>query len=86
MPAPTAGRGSSSFPAAHPTVEIPLDGVNSAWVKSSFSGYADCVEWCIDEREVRVRDSKNPAGPELSFTHAEWAAFRRGIQAGEGAL
>jgi hypothetical protein len=56
------------------------------WVKSSFSAAGDCVEWYIDDRCVKVRDSKYPAGPTLVFTHSEWDAFRRGMQAGEGAL
>ncbi len=30
-----------------------------------------------------VRDSKNPAGPALAFTPAEWAAFTAGVRAGE---
>lgn len=60
--------------------------VAGAWVKSSFSGTADCVEWSIDGHQVRVRDSKDPSGPVLSFTHSEWDAFRRGMQAGEGSL
>lgn len=60
--------------------------VAGRWVKSSFSGTGDCVEWSIDGRWVRVRDSKDPSGPVLSFTHAEWDAFRRGMQAGEGSL
>ncbi|MGH2599998.1 MAG: DUF397 domain-containing protein, partial [Dehalococcoidia bacterium] len=32
---------------------------------------------------VAVRDSKNPDGPALAFTHAEWAAFVGGVQDGE---
>jgi Domain of unknown function (DUF397) len=30
-----------------------------------------------------VRDSKDPAGPALTFTPAQWAAFTAGIRTGE---
>jgi len=30
-----------------------------------------------------VRDSKNPHGPKLIFTPAEWEAFTSGIRVGE---
>jgi hypothetical protein len=29
---------------------------------------------------VAMRDSKDPAGPVLAFTHAEWRAFLGGIR------
>ncbi|MCL9793478.1 DUF397 domain-containing protein [Frankia sp. AgKG'84/4] len=32
---------------------------------------------------VRIRDSKSPDGPELTFTPAEWAAFVLGVCNGE---
>jgi hypothetical protein len=32
---------------------------------------------------VLVRDSKDPAGPMLSFTPAEWSAFTAAIRAGQ---
>jgi hypothetical protein len=31
---------------------------------------------------VAVRDSKDPAGPELIFEAGEWAAFTGGVKAG----
>jgi hypothetical protein len=30
-----------------------------------------------------VRDSKNPTGPALIFTAAEWSAFTAGVRSGE---
>jgi hypothetical protein len=30
-----------------------------------------------------VRDSKNPTGPVLAFTRAEWDAFQAGVRAGD---
>lgn len=47
------------------------------WRKSSYSGTADgseCVEVAFAEA-VRVRDSKNSAGPELKFSVEAWRAF-----------
>jgi hypothetical protein len=32
---------------------------------------------------VEVGDSKNPGGPVLTYTAAEWEAFLRGVKRGE---
>lgn len=59
------------------------------WVKSSFSfANGNCVqvaatgdgEW---PPGVQLRDSKDPGGPVLVFTAAEWDAFLAGARAGE---
>ncbi|MGH3918814.1 MAG: DUF397 domain-containing protein, partial [Pseudonocardiaceae bacterium] len=43
-----------------------------------------CVEVAdLDGGARAVRDSKNPTGPALTFTSAEWAAFTAGLRAGE---
>jgi hypothetical protein len=57
----------------------------AAWRKSSFSGYANknCVEVAPVGGQIAVRDSKDPAGPALLFTRAEWSAFLLGANAGE---
>lgn len=58
--------------------ELPM----TNWIKSSYSGPAnECVEvaW-LDDANVGVRDSKNPAGPVLAFSRAEWAAFTTGVR------
>ena len=48
----------------------------SEWRKSSYSAGANgCVEIRWPEDGVAVRDSKNPAGPVLSFSTADWRAF-----------
>ncbi|MGA4789903.1 DUF397 domain-containing protein [Nocardia sp. AB354] len=54
------------------------------WFKSSRSGAGkDCVEVAhLAEGRVGVRDSKNPTGPALIFTPAEWDAFTTGVQDG----
>lgn len=57
------------------------------WTKSTFSngnGGNNCVEVTrSDSGDVAVRDSKNPRGPVLVFTPAEWQAFTAGVLAGE---
>ncbi|WP_405485811.1 DUF397 domain-containing protein [Nocardia sp. NBC_00511] len=46
------------------------------WFKSSRSeGSRACVEVCLDDEVVGVRDSKAPGGPELSFTGEQWDSF-----------
>jgi Domain of unknown function (DUF397) len=60
---------------------------HAAWRKSSFSSGAvsNCVEVAALDggRVVAVRDSKDPSGPALVFTPAEWVAFLEGVRAGE---
>lgn len=58
---------------------------SAIWRKSSRSnGQANCVEIAdLDGGHRAVRDSKDPAGPVLTFTPAEWAAFTAGVRAGE---
>ncbi|MEV8638195.1 DUF397 domain-containing protein [Streptosporangium sp. NPDC051023] len=68
------------------------------WVKSSFSGDngGECVE--VAELKdvvdgpghkaghadvIAVRDSKDPNGPKLFFTPAEWEAFLNSVKADE---
>ena len=55
------------------------------WKKSSRSGQSgQCVEVSDDDGEhILVRDSKDPTGPVLRFTRAEWAAFLDGARDGE---
>ncbi len=55
------------------------------WCKSSHSGTAgNCVEVAdLHDGHRAVRDSKNPTGPALIFTPADWAAFTAGVRAGE---
>lgn len=46
------------------------------YVKSSRSGTnGECVEWAFETEQVFVRDSKNPTGPELVFSHQEWESL-----------
>ena len=55
------------------------------WRKASAStSNGNCVEVApVPGGGVAVRDSKDPQGPILRFTAAEWAAFAEGMAAGE---
>ncbi|MGI8332382.1 DUF397 domain-containing protein [Actinomadura scrupuli] len=54
----------------------------AAWRKSSRSGPTggDCVEVAPLPGVVAVRDSKNPGGPALVFSHATWRSFTAAIK------
>jgi hypothetical protein len=52
------------------------------WRKSSLSGNEDCVEWRAGDDSVFVRDSKDPEGPVLTYSFAEWRAFLAIMKAG----
>ncbi len=61
----------------------PLD--NVTWRKSSYSGSngGACVEVAVlPDRSLAVRDSKNPDGPKLTFTPAEWRTFTAALRSG----
>lgn len=54
------------------------------WRKSSYSGNngGACVEVARNlPGVVAVRDSKDPHGPALVFTRADWAAFTAALKA-----
>ena len=57
--------------------------VAEVWRKSSYSGSngGDCVEVARTlPAAVAVRDSKDPDGPKLIFTPADWTAFTKTIR------
>lgn len=59
---------------------------NLTWRKASASSDqgGNCVEVAdLPGGGQAVRDSKDPDGPMLRFTAAEWAAFSSGVRAGE---
>jgi hypothetical protein len=62
-----------------------LDPTTLTWRKSSYSNGAGgmCVEVATVGDGVAVRDSKDPWGPLLAFSAAEWDAFLAGARAGE---
>jgi len=54
------------------------------WQRSSFCANNACVEVArVDQDEILVRDAKNPHVAPLSFSWAEWEAFRLGVRAGQ---
>ena len=65
-----------------------LMSLSRTWAKSSYSdpNGGDCVEArCPATGAIQVRDSKNPAGPVLSFSSGCWHEFTAVIQAGTDA-
>ena len=61
------------------------DLTSATWRKRRRSNaQINCVEVAdVDGGARAVRDSKNPTGPALMFTAAEWSAFTAGVRAGE---
>ncbi|MEV4095260.1 DUF397 domain-containing protein [Streptosporangium saharense] len=62
-----------------------MDLSTAAWRKSSLSGGngGQCVEVATGlPGGTAVRDSKNPGGPSLLFTGAEWRTFVEGVKTG----
>ncbi|CAM00867.1 DUF397 domain-containing protein [Saccharopolyspora erythraea] len=55
-----------------------MDLADAHWRKSSRTGVGgngNCVEVAFVGAAVAVRDSKDPDGAALAFTHEAWAAF-----------
>jgi hypothetical protein len=54
----------------------------AGWRTSSYSGAnGDCVEVAPDVPAViAVRDSQDPAGPQLAFPAARWTAFTGAVK------
>lgn len=58
--------------------------VEVAFRKSTRSGTdGACVEVGQCDCGIKVRDSKDPDGTVLTFTHPEWTAFVAGVRDGE---
>jgi Domain of unknown function (DUF397) len=63
-----------------------LDLTDAVWMKSTRSGPTggNCVEVAfLPEAGVAMRNSRQPQGPALLFTYAEWDAFIGGARDGE---
>ncbi|MGH3888610.1 MAG: DUF397 domain-containing protein [Pseudonocardiaceae bacterium] len=57
-----------------------------SWRRSTYSSDqgGNCVEVAdLDDSGRAVRDSKDPTGPALMFTAAQWSVFTAGVRAGE---
>lgn len=61
-----------------------MNGSSPVWIKSSYSGgdSPDCVEVAALSNGRAVRDSKDPHGPMLMISSAQWAAFTTGARSG----
>jgi hypothetical protein len=62
-----------------------MDLCHVTWRKASYSGNngGGCVEVaCTPVQVVAVRDSKDPDGPKLAFSPADWTAFIRRVKTG----
>ncbi len=59
-----------------------LSSAGAVWRKSSRSGGTggNCVEVAVIDQMVKVRHSKDPNGPVLTFTPSEWRAFVGGVK------
>ena len=68
------------------TTQAILASPRLTWHKSTYSGGTggNCVEVAqLPDGGHALRDSKNPDGPVLRFTGAEWQAFVTGVSTGE---
>lgn len=60
-----------------------MDDQSPQWTKSSFCNADMCVEVARVAGGVWIRDSKLAVSPVLTFTAAEWEAFRRALIGGK---
>ena len=60
-----------------------MDLTSVSWRKSTYSGGngGNCIQVAGLPGTIAVRDSKDPDGPALLFTAAEWAAFTARVKA-----
>ena len=66
--------------------DVTVRNTSASWIKSSYSGPTggNCVEIAfLADDDVAMRNSRDPDGPALVFTRAEWAAFLGGARDGE---
>ena len=59
--------------------------MNTVWTRSSLSfSNGNCVEVAeLPGGGIGIRNSRDPEGPVLRFTHGEWNAFLGGARLGE---
>jgi Domain of unknown function (DUF397) len=61
---------------------MPSNGLESGeWHKSSYSQVGECVEVAkLSRGVIGVRDTKNPGGPVLTYSAADWRTFLAGMR------
>ena len=58
--------------------------MDKRWRKSTYSANeVQCVEFADSKDDCAVRDSKDPTGPVLTFSPAQWAAFTSATSRGQ---
>ena len=60
-----------------------LERAGIVWRKSTASGGGNCVEVAFVDESVLVRQSRDPLGSVLSFTHADWMGFLNSTRNGK---
>ena len=61
-----------------------LERTSLVWRKAQLStNNGSCVEVASVAGKITLRDSKDPSGPLLVYTPAEWSAFLDGAKRGE---
>ncbi len=64
-----------------------MDLTGAIWRKSSKSSGGNCVEVALNlPGMVAVRDSKDPGGPVLVVTRADWEAFTADLKSGAAGI
>jgi hypothetical protein len=53
------------------------------WRSPLHCGAATCAQVAVARDAVYIRDSKDPEGTPLRFTHAEWRAFVASVRDGQ---
>jgi Domain of unknown function (DUF397) len=49
--------------------------MSNPWRKSRHSESENCIEVAKPERQLAIRDSKDPDGPRLAFADRDWDRF-----------
>jgi len=61
-----------------------LERATLVWRKAQISNNnGSCIEVASTAGKITLRDSKDPSGPTLVYTPAEWHAFLDGAKKGE---
>lgn len=55
----------------------------AVWSPPRLCASATCIEVAIAADSVSLRDGKDPDGPQLRFTKAEWSAFVASVRDGQ---